>query len=196
VKLDEIVLIAHQNENQLKSYINHIYDEKEIGKSEGFTIFLGTIDGMEAFVSRAEDGSFIGYVIGGYVSLLNKKYFRPKYTYFDIGFRGKGYASATYIFIVKKMDTPIISDGEQTKFGRDLWKSLKNKIPCKVYDSENGKIIELGDVGENDLYSTDTKIGERYHLVLEQLIGLKRGCPPSKIFFENTVYTDPIREYL
>lgn len=197
MKLSEIVLVAPQSETVLKSYIPLISNEKELGKSESFNVFKGQIDGMIAYVARTLDGEFMGYAIGQNVKIVNKLFFQPKYTYFLSKFRSKGFATALYLFIVKKLDIPIVSDGEQTKYGRQMWVALaKGSGKCSVYDSETDSIVALNSVDQDKLYSIDPKIGDRYHLVLEQFTGIKRSVGPSKVFHENINYTRPGTIYL
>lgn len=194
MKINEIQLVVPQDEKLYKSYVTHIKNERELGKSEGFDVYEGTMDSQPTFIARTLEGTFLSYVIGNYVEVLGKKYFQTKHTYSD--FKGKGYTTALYIFIAKKLNIPLISDGEQSPLGKALWVSIGKKGHCKVYDSVDEKIVDVDDVPKNTLYSVDAEKGKRYHLVIEQFSSLRRGGPLSKILHENTIYTDPQRKYL
>lgn len=187
--LDKIVLMVDQPESVLTKYISHIKDEKEIGKSEGFDVFEGSIENMIAYVARTLDGDFIGYAIGGKIQLANKIFFQPKYTYFLSKYRNKGYATALYQFIFKKVNIPIVSDKEQTKYGKALWAAFDKKSRCKVYDTKTDTVLNKDDVPPNELYSTDDELGKRYLLMLAESSKLHGGGNPSQLFHENLNYT-------
>ena len=52
-----------------ESILNHI----ELGKSEGFNIYLASMDGYITYVARTLDNTFMGYTIGQEVKIVNKK---------------------------------------------------------------------------------------------------------------------------
>lgn len=196
--LSEIILTVDQPDNQLASYVRHITDEQPFGRFEDFMVYKGKIDNKIALVARKEDKekTFIGYVIGDYINVDGRKYWQSNYTYFDKQYRGKGFATALIQFILHKMAVPIISDTSQSKHGKMLWQSLMKKNKHSVYDRKEKKFLDLKDVPMDQLYSTNDELGKRFSLVIEEAHMLSRRGPPSTIFHEHVIYTNPENKYL
>lgn len=190
MKLHEIILVPDQDEQQLKSYVKHITDEQEIGKSENFTMLEGQLDGKIAYVGRLDDGTFIGYIAGQKFKLSGKVFFQSQYTYVADEFKKKGFATAMYMYIVRTLQIPIISDESQTKYAKMLWATFINKNMVQAYDSEQKKFVAVNDVDPDELYAGISKgdVGKRYHLAMEESRPMKIKSP-SKLIHERAIYT-------
>lgn len=192
-EVNEIIQVPEQPESRFIQYKNNITDEMELGKSENFVVFKGHIEGLIAMVARTESGEFMGYTIGEYITILGKHHFQTKYTYFTSVYQRKGYATALYMFIVKKMNTPIISDEAQSPAGQRLWMAISKYSECKIYDRELDMMVSYESVPHSRLYSTNAYDGERYYLVLEQFPAIARGY--AMCMFEHQIYTNPINKF-
>jgi len=190
MRLHEIILVPDQDEMLLRSYIKHIANEQEVGKSENFTMFEGTLDGRIAYIARLDDGTFIGYIAGEKFILHERTFFQSQYTYVADEFKKKGFATAMYMYIVRTLQTPIISDESQTKYARMLWKTFINKNMVRAFDSVENKFVSVNDVDPDELYAGESKgdIGKRYHLVMEESRPMKIKLP-SKLVYERAIYT-------
>lgn len=195
--LNEIYPGVEQDEKLFASYIKEIKNEELIGKAENHcSVYSGILDDKKVFVLRKDDEekTFIGYLAGGYITIEDKKYWQSNYAYFDSAFRNKGYATSLFAFILKRIHIPIISDEIQSPDGRKLWKSLLKTFRGKIYDSDKHKFLNLNEVPENEIYTSDEILSNRYYLVLEKCNSLRISDPlsasgPSVLLYEQTRYT-------
>ena len=167
MKLEEIHRVTKTSDKNVK-IVSSLLDKKEHIKDNIYKI---TEQGDYIYMIIEEDKMLSYLYLIPFSNDVFKKAYVSKEIYVHEDHHNQGYATTLYKYIIKEGYT-IVSDTEQTNDGIALWNKLNRVGTVKVYNTENGEILDKSDVPQHELYgdSDDDKFSNKYRLILKESI--------------------------
>jgi hypothetical protein len=161
MKLDEIVLIGGNVAKGFNTSNIDLASGQQINTAENIPLWKYHLIRGNQIAYALKVGEKLACIIVGVPLQLDKAYFQIQRTWTIPEFRGKGYAPALYIALVRKCHLALISDKEQTIGGKKIWDKIKTMITVRVFDNKTRQFVD--GISDDEVYSSD-----RYFLIAEQ----------------------------
>jgi hypothetical protein len=161
MKLDEIVLIGGNLAKGFNTSNIDLASGQQINTAENIPLWKYDLIRGNQIAYALKVGEKLACIIVGVPLQLDKVYFQIQRTWTIPEFRGKGYAPALYIVLVRKCHLALISDKEQTIGGKKIWDKIKTMITVRVFDNKTRQFVD--GISDDEVYSSD-----RYFLIAEQ----------------------------
>ena len=167
--LSEIVTVPSHTYKRFQLSDFDLKNSTRIGYSEGDTVIIKALafnSDEYIYALYSSQRQFLSGVVGRDVMHNGYHYFMIEDVYTPVDKRMQGYASALYKSLVKKYNIKLISDIEQTIYGKKLWASIGKVLDIKVWDSSTNRIIPRNQISDDDIYINHP---DRYQLLAEHI---------------------------
>ena len=161
MKLNEIVLIGGTVDKGFTISDIDVQSGQQIGTAENIPLWKYKLIRGTQIAYALKVGDKLACIIIGTPRQLGKPYLQIQRTWTHPEFRGKGYAPALYVALVRKFHIALISDKEQSLGGKKIWDKIKTMITVRVFDNKTKQFVD--GMTDDEVYSSD-----RYFLIAEQ----------------------------
>lgn len=161
MKLNEILLVNDQLKKPFQLSDIDQNTGQQIGTSENIPLWkYQTIKHDKQIVYALKINDELVTFIVGVPRQYDKPYFQVQQVWTDPAHRGKGYAPALYVTLIRKFHLALISDVEQTVGGKKVWDKLRTMVNVRVFDDKTRQFVD--NITDKKLYSF-----KRYRLIAE-----------------------------